>query len=122
MARLALPLIVLSLALAACGESESDKPSKAAPKPAAAPAAKPADEVVIQDFKYGPANASVKPGAKVTFVNQDSAPHTATVKAGGFDTGTLNKGQSKAITIDKPGTYDYVCEFHAFMKGKLTVK
>ncbi len=97
-------------------------PPRAAPKPAAAPAAKPADEVVIKDFKYGPANAAVKPGAKVTFVNQDSAPHTATVKGGGFDTGTVNKGQSKAITIDKPGTYDYVCEFHAFMKGKLTVK
>jgi len=122
MARLALPLIALSLALAACGESDSEKSTKAAPKPAAAPAAKPADEVVIKDFMYRPANAAVKPGGKVTFVNNDSAPHTATVQGGGFDTGTLNKGQSKAIAVDKPGTYDYVCEFHAFMKGKLTVK
>jgi plastocyanin len=121
MARLALSLIVLSLALAACGESESEQPDEK-PKPAAAPAAKPADEIVIKDFEYGPPSASVKPGSKVTFVNRDSAPHTATVKGGGFDTGNLDKGQSKAITVDKPGTYDYVCEFHAFMKGKVTVR
>lgn len=122
MARLALSLIVLSLslALAACGNSESDKPK---PKTSAgASAAKPADQVVIKDFAYAPPNVAVKPGAKLTFVNQDSALHTATVKNGGFDTGDLKKGQSKAITIDKPGTYDYVCQFHAFMKGKVTVK
>jgi plastocyanin len=120
MARLALLLLALSLALAACGDNESDKPR---PQPAAgASAAKPADRVVIKDFAYAPPNVAVKPGAKLTFANQDSALHTATVKSGGFDTGDLKKGQSKSITIDKPGTYSYVCQFHAFMKGKVTVK
>ena len=83
----------------------------------------PSDKVTIKGFEYGPPNVSVKAGSKLTFVNQDSAKHTATDKASdAFDTSTLKKGQSKAVTFDKPGTYDYICDFHVFMKGKVTVE
>jgi len=85
--------------------------------------ATPSNEVMIKGFEYGPPNVLVKAGGKVTFVNQDSAKHTATDKASdAFDTSTLEKGQSKAVTFDKPGTYDYICDFHVFMKGKVTVE
>ena len=81
------------------------------------------DKVVIKGFEYAPPSVAVKAGSKLTFVNQDSAKHTASDKmSDAFDTGTLQKGQSKAVTLDKPGSYDYICEFHVFMKGKVTVR
>jgi len=82
-----------------------------------------ADAVSIKGFKYAPPQATVKAGSKVTFTNDDGAPHTATDTAtGAFDTGTLNRGQSKAVTLQQPGTINYVCELHPFMKGTLTVE
>ena len=90
---------------------------------AAGGGAKPADKVVIKGFDYLPPNVSVKAGSKLTFVNEDSAKHTATDKAtDAFDTGNLDKGQRKSVTLAKPGTYSYICEFHVFMKGKVTVE
>ena len=66
-------------------------------------------------------------GAKITFTNQDDAPHTATSGAspnadGVFDSGTLKKGQSKSVKLAKAGTFSYYCAFHPFMKGTVTVK
>lgn len=51
----------------------------------------------------------------------DSASHTATAGSD-FDTGTLKKGDTKTVTLDKPGSYSYICQFHAFMKGTVIVK
>lgn len=79
-------------------------------------------KVDIADFKYKPPNFSVKAGSKITFTNQDTAPHTATSKtAGAFDTGKLTKGQSKAVTFSKAGDFKYYCQFHAFMTGDVKV-
>ena len=77
--------------------------------------------VDIASFKYKPETVTVKAGAKVTWVNQDKAGHTATF-AGGLDTDRLEKGDRKALTFDKPGRYPYVCAFHAFMTGVVVVK
>jgi plastocyanin len=94
-------LLALALALAACGES---KPST----------------VDIKAFKYGPATVTVKAGAKVTWVNRDTAGHTATFKD--LDTDRLEKGDRKALTFERPGRYPYVCAFHAFMTGEVVVE
>ncbi len=77
--------------------------------------------VTIKGMKFSPATLSVKAGDTVTFTNQDSAPHTATAK-GAFDTGRLNKGQSKRITIGSAGSFAYICTIHPMMKGKITAK
>ncbi len=96
---------------------------------ATAPAATAAsvDKVEIADFKFVPAAISVATGTTITWTNRDSAPHTATSGAspspdGLFDTGILKKGQSKKIKLSKPGTFEYYCELHAFMKGTVTVR
>jgi len=62
---------------------------------------------------------SVTPGTVVTWTNEDSAPHTAT--GDNFDTGMLNRGDSKSVTVDTPGTYDYICAHHPSMKGSVLV-
>ena len=77
----------------------------------------------ITDFKYKPEAVTVKAGTKVTWINSDRSPHTATDTAtGAFDTGTLKKGEKKTLKLNKPGTYAYICEFHPFMKATVIVQ
>jgi len=123
------PALLAAALVAGCGSDA--KPAKTAPAPAAsapapeaaAPAADSAS-VTIEDFRFAPKAVTVKAGAKVAFKNRDQAPHTATIAEGAmkFDTGTIEEGKTKSVTFDKPGTYAYVCLFHAYMKGTVTVK
>lgn len=96
----------------------------AEPAAPAAPAAAGAtgDTVTIKGFKFGPPDLTVKAGTTVTFVNDDTAGHTASAPSGEFDTGGIDRGERKTVTLDKPGTYMYICEFHPIMKAKVTVK
>ena len=63
----------------------------------------------------------IQVGGKVTWINQDSAPHTATADDGSFDTGTLAEGKLKSETFRQPGTYTYICQIHPTMHGTLEV-
>ncbi len=85
------------------------------------------DKVPIKDFLYVPDAITVAVGTRITFTNEDSAPHTATSGQppgadGVFDTGNLTKGESKSVTVAKAGTFAYYCELHPFMKGTVIVK
>jgi plastocyanin len=79
--------------------------------------------VPIANFAYHPATVTVAVGTRITFVNHDQTAHTATSSASprAFDSGTLGPGQSKTITLSKPGTYSYYCQFHPFMHGTVIV-
>jgi plastocyanin len=78
--------------------------------------------VPIVSFAFVPKALHVAVGAKVTWTNEDSAPHTATADdAAAFDTGTLTQHASKTITFAKAGTFAYHCEFHPFMTATVTV-
>jgi plastocyanin len=121
-----------ALAVAGCGSDDNGGGGggggygSAAPKTtsAAQAPAKDAVEVTISNFKFAPPNVTVTKGGTVSWTNKDSAAHTATLAqgAGAFDTGTLNQGDSKKLTFSKPGSYDYICSFHPFMKGTLVVQ
>jgi plastocyanin len=79
--------------------------------------------VTIQSFQFQPAEVTIKTGGTVTFVNKDSAPHTATpIGDTKFsDIGRLTKNQSKTVTFNRLGTYNYFCVIHPSMKGKVIV-
>ncbi len=129
---LLLALLALSaLALGACGKSSSGGSSSqggAAPQAGASSGgggpAVAAAKVTIANYKFMPASITVKAGGTVTWTNTDSDRHTASSDAEPrvFDTNTLNKGQSKAVSFKKPGTYKYLCVYHAFMQGTVVVK
>src|SRR5205085_7550844 len=104
-------LVALSLGLAACGGSGSSSTSEAETAPAGeeseaeteaesgeeetgsetAPSgeARKAEKVEIVEFTYQPDPVVVQVGGKVTWQNEDTAPHTATADDGSFDTGTI---------------------------------
>ena len=123
---LLLALLGVSLVLATGGVAllagqDDDRGESAGASPAEASATK-TDRVEIKGFKFMPAAVEVKAGSKVTFVNDDSAGHTATSKtAGTFDTDRIKQGESKSVTLGKPGEFDYICAYHPTMKGKIRV-
>ena len=129
--RAAAAVLALSGLLAACGSSSSSTSSKTTAAPSSsssAPAAAPASptsgpvRISIAGYAFHPATITVAAGTKVTFANHDQTPHTATSTKTGFDTGTVKPGASVTVTLKKPGTYTYFCQFHAFMRGTVVVK
>lgn len=93
----------------------SSSTSATAPATAAA-------KVDIANFAFAPKTITVKAGGTITWTNSDSAEHTATADDHKtFDTGTLNQGDTKTVTLKTPGTYTYVCSFHPFMHGTVVV-
>jgi plastocyanin len=107
-----------------------------APKPYGQAAPVPAPQggqgmVSIQGFAFNPGTITVRVGQQVVWVNNDSVPHTTTsgscsggtcTPAPGWDSGTLNPGQSFAFTFTSAGTFTYFCRIHgASMQGTVVV-
>lgn len=77
--------------------------------------------VAIRDFTFIPEDLTLEAGTTVTWVNEDSAPHDATDRAGGWKTDVLDRGESNAVTFDTVGTFEYYCSIHPWMEGVVTV-
>jgi plastocyanin len=82
------------------------------------------NEVVIDNFAYQPAKLVVKVGTKVTWVNRDDVPHTATssTKPRAFDSGTLDTDGRFSHVFPTPGDYEYFCAVHPHMTGRIIVQ
>ena len=81
-------------------------------------------------LNFAPVSITVVVGVNNTIVwtNDDTAIHNVDFQSG--PTGAtlpptsvnVSHGQSTpAITLTVPGTYTYVCDYHAWMKGTITV-
>lgn len=130
-------LAVALLGVAGCGSSGEDTAADApAPPAASSPASEPeasgsesespqqAEEVVItiKDFEFqGP--ESVAPGATVTVINEDSAPHDVTSDEEGLFAVDVAGSETVTFTApDEPGEYPYICSIHPAMTGSLVVQ
>jgi plastocyanin len=82
----------------------------------------PTRTVLIQGFKFKPANITIKPGTKVRWINKDSTQHTATANNGAFNSGLLRKGETFSRTFRTVGKKGYHCTPHPFMRGSVVVK
>ena len=70
---------------------------------------------------YQPNPASVLGGAKITWTNKDSAPHTATATDNSFDTGIIQPGAAWSAIIKWPATIPSHCAIHPWMMASLIV-
>ena len=95
------------------------KSSEATNKPATTANA---NEILIENFTFQPASLSVKAGTKVTWVNRDDEPHTATEDNQRFNSKTLDTNDQFSFTFTQPGTYTYFCALHPKMRGQIVVK
>jgi plastocyanin len=75
---------------------------------------------------YIPFNTSVSVGEEITWLNDDTAPHT--VKSGLpvspdaiFDSGMMMAGDTFSVTLDESGEYPYFCMVHPWMTGIISV-
>lgn len=124
-------LILVAAFVVAAGGASGAVATPGAGTPSASPAATPgtpaakAVTIIIKDFAFVPANVTVKVGTTVTWINQGPTPHTTTAydQQGKkiWDSNILLKGQKYSVTFKSPGSFDYLCTLHPFMKGHLTV-
>ncbi|WP_406832209.1 cupredoxin domain-containing protein [Pedococcus sp. KACC 23699] len=101
--------------------SDSSTTTEPAPSSSSSSAASTEAVISIADFMFK-VPASVAPGAKITIKNSDSQAHTVTSKTGGFDVKVNPNGTATLTAPSTPGSYPFVCSFHANMTSTLVVK
>ena len=78
--------------------------------------------VRMKDFAFDPQEVEAKVGQKITWVNEDDAPHNAVAQNGGdLKTETFEKDGSDSYTANEPGTIEYICTVHPQMTGTIKV-
>jgi plastocyanin len=105
-------------------------PPPAQPAPGQAPQQTGADSAAatnvlsarMEDFSFQPARLEVQRGTRVTWTNQGQVIHTVTANDGSFDSGDIGSGARGSITFSRPGTYEYHCRPHPFMRGVIVVR
>jgi putative oxidoreductase len=103
-----LTVTALSLAASACGSDDQVDVSALAEGSA----------IVVRDYEFEPAAATVKVGDTVTWVWEGTAPHN--VVGEGFKSADQSSGTFRH-TFDRPGTYEYGCTIHPGMDGSVIV-
>lgn len=103
-------------------------------------AANPTVDLTLQNVGnwYNPQQLTVNQGDTVTWVNDDTEPHTVTSGVGAglksvqtnergtpdgiFDSQFFGAGKSWSYTFKNAGTYSYFCTIHPWMEAVVTVK
>lgn len=95
-----------------------------APTPGAPPAAEGGDVevVVIRDMAYARPVLTVAAGTTVVWRNEDAVMHTVTAADGGWDSGPIPPGGEWRRTFDRPGSAEYFCRPHPFMRARVEVR
>ena len=136
---IAVACTALALALGACGKDDESETGRDAGDDGATVTTNPTPEagtstqseaaasndivtISMKDIQFVPREAETKVGQKVTWTNDDTAPHNVTAKEGAdFASETMNKGDTFDHTPTQAGTIDYVCTIHPGQDGKLIV-
>jgi plastocyanin len=82
------------------------------------------NQVVIDDFAFGPATLIVSPGTEVVWINADDEPHTVTATGDKplFKSPPLDTKDKFSFVFKDPGTYAYFCTLHPRMQGTVIVR
>lgn len=79
--------------------------------------------VTIAGMQFLPSTIRVKAGEHVTWINNESIPHTVTSHNNGLlASERLGRGSVFTHTFEQPGTYTYYCALHPSMTGKVVVE
>ena len=109
-----LPLLVLCLALAACGDDT---------KPAARTAEQPAIvRVDMKDNQFAPKRIVAHVGQEVRWTNRDAVAHTVASSALKLASEAIASKQSFSYRPRRAGRFKYFCTIHAGQTGLLVVR
>jgi plastocyanin len=101
------------------GAATGAAPAQATTAPAAAER-----RVTIDSFSFDPQVLTVAPGTKVTWLNRDDVPHTATSSDSPpkFNSRAIDTDGQFSFVFAQPGTYRYFCAVHPKMTATIVVK
>lgn len=117
--------------LAGRQQTAASQPAQAAPTqgatlptPKQASAASRVVTIPMVDNRFVPATIRVRTGTRIRFLNRGQNIHTTTSLDGLWDSPGLDRKQSFAFVLSKPGEYRYVCRQHLLqgMVGTIIVK
>ena len=85
---------------------------------------------IMGDKAFQPNPLAIKVRDNVTWINDDTVMHTVTSGSGPndpnegkqFNSGLLAEGQAVTHTFKKAGDFNYFCQIHSNMIGKIIVK
>jgi 3',5'-cyclic-AMP phosphodiesterase len=80
-----------------------------------------AHEVLLDNFSFAPAVASVPVGTTITWTNRDDVPHNVVSTEQIFKSPVLDTDEQFAHRFDTAGTYQYFCSIHPRMTGRVVV-
>jgi plastocyanin len=76
----------------------------------------------IKSLAFQPSRIEIAAGMTVAWTNNDALEHTVTAVDRSFDSGLIPSGATWRYTFTRPGTYQFFCQPHPFMKGVVIVK
>lgn len=77
---------------------------------------------MIKNASYLQPRIEVTVGTTVEWTNSDPLPHTVTAVDKRFDSGLIQPSKTYRHTFTRPGTYNFFCTPHPFMKGTVVVR
>ncbi len=104
-------MVVAGLLAASCrgGSSSTDAYGERNPVPVQGSSI----TVHMKDIQFQPKGIKVKPGTKVTWLNDDPVVHNVRQIEDVFlSPDVIKQGDTFSFTFDKPGTYRYQCTYH----------
>jgi amicyanin len=80
--------------------------------------------VPIANFAFSPAEVRIRVGQTVTWVNceENGTSHTTHAAGEEWASPLLAPGQAFSHAFDRAGTFDYHCDPHPFMTGRVIVE
>jgi plastocyanin len=78
--------------------------------------------VVVDNFSFAPATATVRVGTTVTWTNRDDIPHNVVSPEQKFKSRVLDTDERFSHTFEVAGTYKYYCSLHPRMTGQIVVR
>ena len=80
-------------------------------------------EVLIDDYKFQPADLKIKAGTTVKWINKEKRTSHSVLFIGpeGFESARFFPEESYSRKFDKAGIYPYSCGPHPEMRGKIEV-
>ncbi len=77
----------------------------------------------MKNLAFDPKLVHAKVGQTVKWTNDDTPPHNVTYVSGPkfASSSTMNPGATFQLKLTKPGTIQYFCSIHPFMKASIVV-
>ncbi len=78
--------------------------------------------ISTEDYLFNPVRVGIPVGTTLTWNNRGSVIHTATDNKAAWDTTDIPSGESRSVTFNTAGTYNYSCNPHPWMLGQIVVQ